>query len=196
MAFEIPMPVASHASGSRPRNVSDEVGCTEEYINFFAPGCPSTEGLSHPHVLASELCFYLSRYRDNTTDITSRGPNCNRKVLRQSVCLADMPLSKRQERYKTARNTTKVVLEHKRSLRNENTFLSEGSALSRNPWYIRELKDVLEQASTDLRHTPPLDHSYMRKFVELRETTWLVAPLQAEDAEKQYKFDNQYKPDN
>lgn len=90
---------------------------------------------------------------------------------------AEIP-SEKQQRYKRAKDTTKLVLEPGMSLVNELATLSLSYDRYRQPWHLKELRSVLEEVQEDLRFQPLPTYWGIRKFADLGEV------LTEEDAEK------------
>ena len=144
----------------------------QEATSLYALLRPA-RGLYTPYQIGQKGCFYLSIFRDDTTDLKARGPAWNRLVQKQCVRpSAQTKLSAKQERYKKARNTSKVILESIRSLQNELSCLVACFAKTRDPWHLKELAEVLEGADEDLEYQPKPSNDALRKFVDNDETEW------------------------
>lgn len=87
-------------------------------------------------------------------------------------------LSAKQQRYRRAKDTTKLVLEPCMSLVNELTALNLSFERYKQPWHLQELRSVLEVVQEDLRFQPMPAYWGLRKFADLGEV------LTEEDAGK------------
>lgn len=121
-------------------------------------------GVCTPYSVGQKDVFYLPQYRDNTTS-KDRGPAWNRLVLKASVRL-QTNASEKQAKYKRARDNIRLVLEPKQSFANEVLCLARGYEASKNPWFLSELIQILDEADEDLKYAPPLA-SALGKFTRI-----------------------------
>jgi hypothetical protein len=127
-------------------------------------------GLCRPYHVGQKECFYLPIFRDQTTDKKQRGPAWNQLVAKQAWRPSIQEVSSKQDTFKRARNTTKIVLEPKLSLQNEICSLVECFQKSGDMWHLKELEAVLLRAEEDLVFTPPAANTIMKKFIENEES--------------------------
>ncbi|KAH0548136.1 hypothetical protein GP486_008135 [Trichoglossum hirsutum] len=92
-------------------------------------------------------------------------PDTNKLVTAQSVRAGNAVPSIKDEKFKRANDTTKLVLEPNQSLANEVLCLSLGLKRSGDSWFLKELQYVFAEIDSDLNHRP-LSNSGLRKFVE------------------------------
>jgi cytochrome c556 len=121
-------------------------------------------GVCTPYSIGQKDVFYLPQYRDNTTS-KDRGPAWNRLVLKASVRLQTVA-SEKQAKYKRARDNIRLVLEPEQSFANEVLCLARGYEASKNPWFLSELIQILDEADEDLKYAPPLA-SALGKFTRI-----------------------------
>jgi cytochrome c556 len=74
--------------------------------------------------------------------------------------------SKKQAKYKRARDNIRLVLEPEQSFANEVLCLARGYEASKNPWFLSELIQILDEADEDLKYAPPLA-SALGKFTRI-----------------------------
>ncbi|KAL9085736.1 MAG: hypothetical protein Q9165_007485 [Trypethelium subeluteriae] len=123
--------------------------------------------LCTPHVVSCKEVFYLPMFRDETTVIQQRGPNWNRKIREVTgQATGAQLLSEKQNRYRRARDTTKITLDPLQSFGNEILALTSAFDHSREPWLLKALGTVLEQVNIDLKFRPLPNNTIMRKFVD------------------------------
>ena len=120
-------------------------------------------GVCTPYSVGQKDVFYLPQYRDNTTS-KDRGPTWNRLVLKASVRLQTIA-SEKQAKYKRARDNIRLVLEPEQSFANEVLCLARGYEASKNPWFLSELIQILDEADEDLKYAPFA--SALRKFTRI-----------------------------
>ncbi|KAI9771649.1 MAG: hypothetical protein M1840_001864 [Geoglossum simile] len=117
----------------------------------------------------ADAVFYRYEFRDLTTAIKQRGPNWNKLVTAQSVRARDTVLSIKEEKFRRAQDTTKVILEPNQSFANEILCLSLGFKRSKETWFLKELQNVFAEIDGDLNYRPPRRNAGLRKFIEEEE---------------------------
>ena len=109
------------------------------------------QGLCTPFQGAQRIVFYRHEFRDATTVLNYRGSNWNKLATLQSVCPGSSKTpSAKQERFKRVRDTSKVILEPNISFSNEILCLTMSFKTSRDPWFLKELQNMLTQMDEDL----------------------------------------------
>lgn len=108
----------------------------------------------------------MQEFRDGTTSIQERGSDWNKLVLAKAVRvgLGKAPSAK-QEHFKRARDTTKVVVEPNQSFVNEVVFLMKAFAKSQDLWLLKELQQMLAEADDNINCWPAASNASMPKFV-------------------------------
>ncbi|KAH0559983.1 hypothetical protein GP486_003499 [Trichoglossum hirsutum] len=95
--------------------------------------------------------------------------NWNKLVAAQSVRASDTVLNIKDEKFRRAHDTTRVVLEPNQSLANEVLCLSLGFKRSKDIWFLKELQNVFSEIDADLNYRPPPRNTGLRKFIEAAE---------------------------
>ena len=128
------------------------------------------QGLCTLFQVAQRIVFYRHEFRDATTALNSRCANWNKLVALQSVCPGSSKTpSAKQERFRRARDTSKVILEPNISFSNEILCLAMSFKTSRDPWFLKEIQNVLVQMDEDLNARPLVANAGLRKFVNTDE---------------------------
>ncbi|KFZ03810.1 hypothetical protein V502_10644 [Pseudogymnoascus sp. VKM F-4520 (FW-2644)] len=125
-------------------------------------------GISSPYKIGQLRVFYRYEFRDATSAIKDRAASWNRLVAAVSVRPGEVggTLSKKQERFKKARDSSRIVMEPDQSFISEVLCLLGAFKKSQNPWHLQQLTKVLAEADEDLNLRPPPQNKGLRKFVE------------------------------
>ncbi len=137
-------------------------------------------GLCTPHTVSQIEVFFLKDFRENVGQFKLRGPAWSKLVSDVALSFAqtaEIPSAK-QQRYRRAKDITKLVLEPGMSFINELVALTLSFERYRQPWHLQELRSVLEVVQEDIRFQPMPAYWGLRKFADLGEV------LTEEDAEK------------
>lgn len=111
-------------------------------------------------------------FRDNATDSKQRGISWNKLV--QKTCLrqpaTNAEPSTKQEKFKQARNTSKVLFDPTKSLQREAPAYLESYHKTGKTWHLKELTRILNEYEKDMEHLPPPSYPALRKFVDNEDT--------------------------
>jgi hypothetical protein len=127
--------------------------------------------LCTPHSIAQDFAFYGSKFRDNTTDKRSRGPNWNAKVTFFSVKpgVNSALLTDKQEKFWRARDSIKLVFDANISLANEIAFLAVDYHHTKEKWFLDEIQATLLAVESDINYRPLPENAGLRLFIKAEE---------------------------
>jgi hypothetical protein len=147
--------------------VTEVLGQQPDGLQLYALLQPRN-GLCTPYSISRDFVFYRAEFRDNTTDIKNRHTNWNLRVVHHSVRpgLDSAPLSQKQEKFKRTKDPVKLVFDPNLSLCNEIASLAASYNHTKKPWYLQEIKSVLEAVDGDLNYRPLSENVSLRLFVE------------------------------
>lgn len=123
-------------------------------------------GICTPVKIKQELVFYRHEFREaSTTTIPNRKTEWNLLVSAQAVRPNFMKApSEKQDQFKRARDSSKVIVAPNVSFANEILCLARGFEKTKKSWYLKELQLVLEELDEDTNFAP-IDHD-LRDFTD------------------------------
>ena len=138
-----------HRKGNTPvYYVVSPIKSGQQQASFGVLLNPS-RGLRQAYVIKQDDVFFFDEFRDESTNINDRRGGWSAKVLEQvNHNVGELPATEKQQRFKRARDQTKLILEPKVSFANELLLLTALWKEFKQPWVLQEMVDLIEMVET------------------------------------------------